>query len=211
MFTGIIQELGSVESIGRSGDTCRLGICSKNIDKSVNIGDSICLNGVCLTVASKKGGILYFDLMAETTRNTNLAALMNGDRINLEGSLRVGATLDGHFVLGHIDCVGVIKYVRRTSDGFMLRVGFPEKFSHLIVEKGSIAVDGVSLTVGRIGKSIFEIHIIPHTLKSTTLNMKNSGDAVNLEFDILGKYIVKGIGPGSRTPISEEFLRSKGF
>jgi riboflavin synthase len=211
VFTGIIQELGVVENISRSGDICKLSIRSKNIDKSVKIGDSICLNGVCLTVVSNKGEILSFDLMAETTRNTGLAALVNGDKVNLEGSLRVGLALDGHFVLGHVDCVGVIEYIRRTGDGFMLRVGFPEKFSPLIVEKGSIAVDGVSLTAGRVDKNAFEIHIIPHTLESTTLNMKDAGDAVNLEFDILGKYVVKGMGSGNRTPISEEFLRSKGF
>ncbi len=211
MFTGIIQELGVVENISRSGNICRLGIRSKNIGKSVKIGDSICLNGVCLTVASKKGDLLNFDLMTETTRNTGLAAMVNGDKVNLEGSLRVGQALDGHFVLGHVDCVGVIEYIRRTGDGFMLRVGFSEKFSSLIVGKGSITLDGVSLTVARADNNAFEAHIIPHTLKFTTLNMKNAGDAVNLEFDILGKYIAKGMGPGSRTPISEEFLRSKGF
>lgn len=211
MFTGIIQELGVVEDIGKSGSIYRLAIRAKNIDKGVKIGDSICLNGVCLTVASKKGDLLNFDIMAETTRNSNLAALVKGDKVNLEGSLRAGATMDGHFVLGHVDCVGIVEYIRKTGDGFMLRIGFPEKFSPLIVEKGSIALDGVSLTVSRADKNAFEIHIIPHTLKSTTLNMKDAGDAVNLEFDILGKYIAKGMGSGSRTPISEEFLRSKGF
>ncbi|MBU0895727.1 MAG: riboflavin synthase [Candidatus Omnitrophica bacterium] len=211
MFTGIIRELGVVESISRSGNICKLSLRSKNIDKSVKTGDSICVNGVCLTVTSKKGDLLNFDLMAETTRNSDLAALANGDRVNLEGAIKAGQTLDGHFVLGHIDCVGVVEYIRRSGDGLMLRVGFPEKFSNLIVEKASIAVDGVSLTVGLVNKNSFEIHIIPHTLKSTTLNMKDSGDTVNLEFDILGKYVAKGMGRVNRTPISEEFLRSKGF
>ena len=211
MFTGIIQDLGVVESIIKSGNAYRLGVRSKNIAKGVKIGDSICINGVCLTVTSKKVDILNFDIMAETVRSTGLAALSNGDKVNLEGSLRVGGTLDGHFVLGHVDCVGLIEYIRSTADGFMLRVGFPEKFAHLIVEKGSIAVDGVSLTVGRIDKNAFELHIIPHTLKATTLNTKDAGDTVNLEFDILGKYIAKGKDRPSRTGISEEFLRSKGF
>jgi riboflavin synthase len=211
VFTGLVQELGVVENIGRSGAIRRLGIRSKNIGKGVKAGDSVCVDGVCLTVSSIKEDLLSFDLMAETARNTNLAGLVNGDKVNLEGSLRADGTLDGHFVLGHVDCVGVIERVRKTGDGFMLRVGFPEKFGRLIVEKGSIAVDGISLTAGRVDKNAFEVHIIPHTLKFTTLSAKEAGSAVNLEFDILGKYAAKERGSVNRTPISEEFLRSKGF
>ena len=211
MFTGIIQELGSVRRIERSGNIYRLDIRSNGIYKDVRIGGSVAVNGVCLTVVYKKKDVLSFDLMAETIRNTSFAGLKNNDRVNLERSLKAGETLDGHFVLGHIDCVGVIKNINKRGDDFMISIGFPGDFDRLAIEKGSIAVDGVSLTLSHAGKNTFDVHIIPHTLKSTTLSIKKTGDAVNLEFDILGKYIAKERDAGGRSRISEEFLRSKGF
>ncbi|MCX5678474.1 MAG: riboflavin synthase [Candidatus Omnitrophica bacterium] len=211
MFTGIIQELGSVQNINRVGNIYKLDIRSNSIYKDVRIGDSVAVNGVCLTAVSKKKDILSFDLMAETIRNTSFAGLKNNDRVNLERSLKAGETLDGHFVLGHIDCAGVIKNIRKIGDDFMISIAFPGGFDRLVVEKGSIAVDGVSLTVSHAGKDTFDVHIIPHTLKSTILGTKKSGDKVNLEFDILGKYIAKERDAGSRPRVTEEFLRSKGF
>ncbi|MFH1189127.1 MAG: riboflavin synthase [Candidatus Omnitrophota bacterium] len=212
MFTGIVRDIGVVSGIVRSGSGYKLSVRSKGAAIGAKIGDSICLNGVCLTVSSMKGEILDFDLTAETVRSTGLASLASGDRVNLEGSLSANGTIDGHFVLGHVDCVGVVEYAGRdTGGGFKLRVRFPKEFGRLVVEKGSIAVDGASLTAGRVGENAFEAYIIPHTLKATTLGMKSAGNTVNLEFDILGKYILKDKGSGSRTPISEEFLRSKGF
>jgi len=211
MFTGIVQELGTVERIERSGGIYRLGIRSGNIHKDAGIGDSVSVNGACLTVVSRKGDVLNFDVMAETIRSTGLAGLKPGDRVNLEGSLKANGTLGGHFVLGHIDCVGVIKDIIRTGGEFTLRIGIPDGFDHLIVDKGSISIDGVSLTVGRADSNTFDVHIIPHTLKSTTLGIKKSGDTVNLEFDILGKYIAKARDTAGRSRISEKFLRNNGF
>lgn len=211
MFTGIIQELGSVQTFERSGNIYRLDIRSNNIYKDVRIGDSVAVNGVCLTAVSKNRGAISFDLMAETIRNTGFAGLKNNEKVNLERSLKAGETLDGHFVLGHIDCVGTIRDIKKSDGDFMISVGFPGHFWPLVVEKGSIAVDGVSLTISHAGKDTFDVHIIPHTLKSTTLDMKGIGGAVNLEFDIFGKYIAKGRDTGDRSRISEEFLRSKGF
>lgn len=211
MFTGIIQELGAVQRIGPVGNIYRLDICSKNIYKDVNVGDSVAVNGACLTVTAKTEGILNFDVMAETIRKTSLAELKNKDMVNLEGSLKASGTLGGHFVLGHVDCVGKIKNVRKKGDEFMIRIDFPDKFNRLVVEKGSIAVDGVSLTISGIDMNALDVYIIPHTLRSTTLNMKNEGDMVNLEFDILGKYIARQGKVRAQPRISEEFLKDKGF
>jgi riboflavin synthase len=211
MFTGIIQELGSVQNIDRVGNIYKLDIRSNIIYKDVRIGDSVAVNGVCLTATAKKKDVLSFDMMAETIRNTNFAGLKSNDKVNLERPLKAGETLDGHFVLGHIDCAAVIKNIRKIGDDFMINIAFPDGFDRLVVEKGSIAVDGVSLTISHAGKGTLDVHIIPHTLKSTTLNIKKSGDTVNLEFDILGKYIAKARDAGSQSRISEEFLRSNGF
>ena len=211
MFTGIVQELGSVQRIERSGNVYRLDIRANNMCKDVRVGDSVAVNGACLTAVSGKRDVISFDLTAETIRNTGFAGLKNNEKVNLERSLKAGETLDGHFVLGHVDCIGVIKDIGKRGGDFMIRVGFPDDFGALVVNKGSIAVDGVSLTISRAGKDTFDVHIIPHTLKSTTLDMKGIGDSVNLEFDILGKYVAKGRDAGNRSRISEEFLRSKGF
>ncbi len=211
MFTGITQELAVVRRMGKSGDNYRLDIRSNGIYKDVKIGDSVAVNGVCLTVTSKEKNVLSFDVMAQTVRSTTLAGLKDKDKVNLEGSLKAGGTLDGHFVLGHVDCVGMIRDIKKSSGEFMMHIDFPGEFDRLIVDKGSVAVDGVSLTIGRAGRSTFDIYLIPHTLRSTTLNTKRPGDAVNLEFDILGKYAAKHQDAGSQPRISEEFLRGKGF
>lgn len=211
MFTGIIQELGAVQRHERSGNIYRLDICSRNICKDADIGDSVAVNGVCLTVAAKKKDVLSFDVMAETIRKTNLAGLKDRDKVNLEGSLKANGKLGGHFVLGHIDCAGRIKNINRNGDEFTISIGFPDEFSPLTVEKGSIAIDGVSLTIGKVNNNTLDLHLIPHTLRSTTLDTKNVGDMVNLEFDILGKYAVRQKDFGGRSRISEEFLRNNGF
>ncbi len=211
MFTGIIQELGSVKKIERSGSIYDLHILAEDICKNVMIGDSVAVNGVCLTVTSKLNNVMNFNIMAETVRKTSLASLRKSDMVNLEPSLKIGGTLDGHFVLGHIDCVGNVMNISKSGGEFEIAVAFPEEFNNLAVDRGSIAIEGVSLTVSRIGKGSMSVHIIPHTSKHTTLDSKKAGDAVNLEFDILGKYVLKQGEAGKRPAITEEFLRSKGF
>ena len=211
MFTGIIQEIGAVKGLSLSGDTYRLDIGSSQIYKSTAIGDSVAVNGVCLTVAEKKTGILHFDVMAETVRRSNLSELKPGNNVNLEGSLRADGTLGGHFVLGHIDCVGHINHIGKRRGEFIIKIEFDEAFSHLVVEKGSVAIDGVSLTVGAVGRGMLEVYVIPHTLKATTIGKKNNSDGVNLEFDIIGKYASRLKSVGNTSRISEEFLRSRGF
>jgi len=211
MFTGIIQEMGKVLKISRSRDVHCLEVSCAGICSSVKVGDSVAIKGVCLTVTDKGEGSLKFDVMAKTMKTTNLSVLKEGQSVNMEGALKAGSTIDGHFVLGHIDCTGVIRSIGRVKDGFTVQVGYPREFSGLIVDKGSVAVDGISLTIGKAYEDMFETHIIPHTLNSTTLKAGRPGDTVNLEFDILGKYIARGLKTGKATGVTEEFLRSKGF
>jgi riboflavin synthase len=210
VFTGIVKEVGVVRRIDPAGSLYALEISCRNISDGSGIGDSVAVNGVCLTVTRKAPGLLFFDVMAETVRKTSMAGMHSGEEVNLENSLRTGSGLDGHFVLGHIDCVGTLRDIIKKGDEFIMRIAFPEVFDHLVVEKGSIAIDGVSLTVGRAGKGSCEVYIIPHTLKATTLGSKRSGQSVNLEFDIIGKYIAK-LNTVNRQGITESFLKEKGF
>lgn len=189
MFTGIIKELGSVRNISGMGKLYKLQVAAKDIIDGAVIGDSIAINGVCLTLTEKNQNALSFDVMGETMKRTNLSKLKYGDQVNLEDSLKVGGSLCGHFVSGHIDCVGRVKDIKRVSDGVSIEVVFPERYGGLVVEKGSIALDGVSLTIGKAGKSSVIVYIIPHTLKVTALGLKKTGDDVNIEFDIIGKYV----------------------
>ncbi len=211
MFTGIIKELGNVSRLEKSGDRYRLAVKSSDIYKNVSIGDSLSINGVCLTVAHKEGLVLYFDVMEETIKRTNLKLLKDKDRVNLEDSLRAGDHLGGHFVLGHVDCVGRIRDIKKRSDNVYIDIEIPGNFSHLVVEKGSVAVDGVSLTIGEVGYDHFRVYLIPHTLMATNLNLKNVGDELNLEFDIIGKYIARFKDARIPSNITEDFLRNKGF
>lgn len=211
MFTGIIQELGSVQCLENRGATYRLSVSTKKIRGDVNIGDSVAVNGVCLTVTSIGKEALIFDVMAETIRKTGFSRLKTGDAVNLEGSLKANGSLGGHFVLGHIDCIGHVKEIGNKGDEYAIKVEFPDEYSPLIVPKGSVAIDGVSLTIGKAGRNNLTVFIIPHTLKTTTLDTKRSGDCVNLEFDIIGKYIARQRSQGAGSPISEEFLREHGF
>lgn len=209
MFTGIIKELGIVRGMQKRGGSYRLEIESKNVFKTSSVGDSISINGVCLTVVENKNGIMSFDVMDETALRSSLANLKPGNQVNLEDSVRAGGLLGGHFVLGHVDCKAKIKKIGKVSNDCLIDIEFPGTFRNLIVEKGSIAVDGISLTVGRIGKNSFTVYLIPHTLKSTTLGTKRAGDEVNVEFDIIGKYIAGSAKTESRSGITEEFLKEK--
>lgn len=211
MFTGIIKELGAVRSFNKAGAAYRLEIGSHDVVNSAGIGDSVAVNGICLTVVNKTKGSIYFDVMEETVKRSGLGSLRKSDVVNLEGALRFDGTLGGHFVLGHIDCIGKIKSARKLGDDFIIEVEFPGEFSHLIVEKGSIAIDGVSLTVARVKDRSFVVYIIPLTLKMTTLGQKTAGDIVNLEFDVIGKYIARFGQVKNRSSVTEEFLRQNGF
>ena len=184
MFTGIIQTLGRVERC-RNG---RLRVQAKL--PRPKIGASVAVNGTCLTVVARNGSSLDFDLSPETLHLTNLGGLKPGDSVNLETSLKVGDGLDGHLVSGHVDAVAKVLETQAFKDGSRrLRVGLPAALRKLVAYKGSIAVDGTSLTVTAVGKRWFETVLIPHTLKATNLGGRKRGDAVNLEADVLARYV----------------------
>jgi riboflavin synthase len=190
MFTGIVKEIGKVHRISGLGSIHKLFIEAKDIVGGLKIGDSVSVNGACLTLTGKDKNVLEFDVMGETFGRTNISKLRIGEFVNLEDALRAGEALGGHFVTGHIDCVGRIREIRRAGDDYSIEVSFPAEYKKLVVEKGSIALDGISLTIGIVGKGSVMVHVIPHTLKVTTLGSRRSGDEVNIEFDIIGKYIL---------------------
>jgi len=187
MFTGIIEELGQVERISRQGNVVLLGIKASLVLKDIKIGDSIAVNGVCLTITKIEQGILYFQVMQETLSLTNLGAIRINERVNLERALRVGDRLSGHFVTGHVDSTGIIRRKDYLGGNLSFEIAFPVKFASFVVSKGSVAVDGISLTVVSKKSDTFSVYIIPHTLNNTTLNFKGPSDKVNIEFDMLLK------------------------
>lgn len=187
MFSGIIEELGEVKSISRRGHFFLLGIKASKIQEDIKIGDSIAVNGVCLTLTNDKDGFLTFEVMPGTASITNLGALRVSEKVNLERSLKFGDRLSGHFVTGHIDNIGIIRNKNYISGNLCFEIAVEQKFMRYVLQKSSIAVDGISLTVAGIKSNTFFVHIIPHTLKNTTLSFKGPSDKVNIEFDILVK------------------------
>ena len=189
MFSGIIEELGTLKrKLSISGIT-RLEVCAQNTLAGVKIGDSIALNGVCLTVVALGNNTFSFEVMAQTLKNTNLGLLKIGERINLERALKVGDRVSGHFVLGHVDCLGNIRKKVLRQGSLELEVAVPLKFMPYCLEKGSIALDGISLTLAQKQGNKFTVRIIPHTLKNTTLSFKGPSDKLNVEFDLLAKKL----------------------
>lgn len=212
MFTGITKETGRISGLSRGSGLSRLALASENIYKEANAGDSVSVNGVCLTVIEKKKETLYFDVSKETLARTTIGELKDGDLVNLEGSLKAGDPLGGHFVLGHVDCVGVIKKKDSSGDEVSIEIEVPGDFERLMVRKGSVTVDGISLTIGEVEKGRFRVYMIPHTLKVTTLGKRKNGDKVNIEFDIIGKHVARLREPlHDQSRINENFLREKGF
>lgn len=198
MFTGIIVETGEIISLKKKGAGAALSVSVRDISEDAVIGDSIAVNGVCLTVVSLKAKKLSFDLSEETLNSTNLGRLKPGDKVNLEPALRPDGKLGGHFVTGHTDGVGKIRAKTDMGDSCKITIEAPLKIASLLVEKGSVAVDGISLTVVDASEEVFSVVIIPHTLTVTTLGFKNTGDTVNLEADIIGKYVAKFLGKGNK-------------
>lgn len=210
MFTGLIQELGTVRSLSR-GTVGKLVVAAEKTPGEVAIGDSVAINGACLTVTAVSGGEISFDAVPETLSRTSLGELRPGDRVNLETSLKAGQAIGGHFVQGHVDGVGTIESSRSLGESQVIRIAAPAGVLRYVVEKGSIAVDGISLTVASCDKSGITIAVIPHTLDATTLHAKRAGDKVNLEADILGKYVEKLLGRLGPSGVTEDALRDAGF
>ncbi len=192
MFTGIIKCMGIVEDVRMSegeGSAMTLTVDIKEIAARVGVGDSIAVNGVCLTVVALEGSRARFNLVGETIARTNLGMLKRGDSVNLEPSLRVGDSIDGHFVLGHVDGIGRIVERREERDQVIMSIEVSNALMRYIAVKGSIAVDGVSLTVTSIKDNRFSVALIPHTLQVTTLGRKREGDTVNIEVDMIARYL----------------------
>ena len=193
MFTGIIEETGRVETIQPGSKGIRLTVRARGCAQGLKVGDSLAVNGCCLTAVTlssrSKDKLVSFDLLQETWERTNLQYAQPGARLNLERPLRADGRLDGHFVTGHIDGLGKIKRWETAGRDHVLEIAAPPSLMRYVVFKGSVAVDGISLTVAAVGKRSFRIWIIPHTYEATALRERRVGDAVNLETDLLGKYV----------------------
>ncbi len=213
MFTGIIEATGKVLRIERRGDAKRVAIEFPDQLTEVQLGDSISINGVCLTLMERRDRTFMFDLSEETIKRSTLGALREGDRVNLERALRFGDRIGGHFVTGHIDGTGVITEKIRERDFVRLRVKVPEPILPYIVSKGSIAIDGISLTVNEVRGDEISLTLIPYTLEKTTLINKHIGDHVNLEADLLGKYVEQMVRHRIKRPegLGLSFLKEHGF
>ncbi len=195
MFTGIVEETGTVKKIQRGAKSILLTVCAKNSARGLKLGGSLAVNGCCLTAvkisARGKSKLVQFDLLAETWKRTNFQFLKIGSLMNLERPLRANGEFGGHFVTGHIDGVGKIRRWEKSGADFILEIAAPENVMRYVIEKGSVAIDGISLTVAAVQKKSFRVWIIPHTFAVTALREKRVGDAVNLEADLLGKYAEK--------------------
>ena len=217
MFTGIIEEIGTVRRIERGAAGARLTIAAKTVLEGTELGDSIATNGVCLTVVSMTSDSLSADVMAESLRRSSLGALQTGSPVNLERAMPLNGRFGGHIVSGHIDGTGTIASQKREDNAVWVTVRAPAALLRYIVEKGSIAIDGVSLTVAAVDETGFAVSIIPHTGAQTILLDKKAGETVNLECDVIGKYVEKLLAPYAPTDkaapsgITMEFLAQNGF
>jgi riboflavin synthase len=189
MFTGLIEEVGSVLGIHATDRGTRLQVVAPRLAEKVHIGDSIAVNGCCLTVAARRAEQLAFDLLAETLDRTNLKVLRQESRVNLERALAADGRLGGHFVQGHVDCTARIIALEKRGADHRLEIELPADFAHYIAHKGSIAVNGISLTVTELSGNSFAVWIIPHTRSETNLDTARADDLVNLEFDLIAKYL----------------------
>jgi riboflavin synthase len=193
MFTGIIEEVGRIRRVARGTDVARVDVAARIARESSEVGASVAVNGVCLTVVATDADGFAFDVGPETRTRTTLGRLGPGDRVNLERPLRFGGALGGHLVLGHVDGVATVDAIARVESSARLRLGFDRALDALMIPQGSVAVDGVSLTVAALGRGWIEIMLIPHTLAVTTLGALAHGDAVNIEADVIGKYVVRSL------------------
>jgi len=189
MFTGLVEETGEILALERSGDGARLTLRAPVVTRDVRLGDSIAVNGCCLTATACEGDTLAFDLLAETLARTNLGRLAPGASVNLERALAAHARLGGHFVQGHIDSPAEVLAFEQVKADHRLEIALPGEFARYVAFKGSIAIDGISLTVAELREKSFVVWIIPHTLEVTNLRATQPGNLVNLEFDLLAKYV----------------------
>lgn len=212
MFTGIIEEIGTVASIRKSTDSVCLTITAREILSDLHVGDSIAVNGICLTVTYFTKSSFSVDVMHETLTRTALSSLKNGSTVNLERAMIMNGRFGGHMVSGHIDGTGTITNIRRDNIAVWYTIRTAPNIMHYIIEKGSIAIDGISLTVAKLTQEDFSVSIIPHTITNTTLSSKKVNDLVNLENDCIGKYVEKLLSTEQHSSkITKSFLAGYGF
>jgi len=215
MFTGLIEDLGTVRELRQGSAGARLTVTTAIPMDELERGESIAVNGICLTVTTFGGGSFTADVSPETLGRSTLGALFPGRRVNLERALRLGDRLGGHWVSGHVDAVGTLEQARPDGNAWRLVFRLPAEVNRYVVEKGSVAIDGISLTVNSVGDETFSVAIIPHTLALTTLKEAKVGARVNIETDILGKYVERLLGRSprgeSRAHVDLEFLAKHGF
>lgn len=217
MFTGIIEELGTIKQISMQGGSGQIAIKADKVLEGTKIGDSIAVNGICLTVTSLQQDGFTADVMAETVRRSSLDFARKGDMVNLERAMAADGRFGGHIVSGHIDGTGKIVAYKKEENAVWVTIESTEKILEFIIEKGSICIDGISLTVASVSDSNFQVSVIPHTGEETTLLKKKQGDVVNLENDVVGKYIQKFMGmksnneKDSQSGITMEFLEKYGI
>jgi riboflavin synthase, alpha subunit len=215
LFTGIVEELGTIRAVRRGAASAVLSIGASEVLSDLKIGDSVAVNGVCLTVTSLDDGGFTADVMHETLNRSSLGALIPGSRVNLERAMPANGRFGGHIVSGHIDGTGKVASVRPDDNALWYTIYAAPELLRYIVEKGSVTIDGISLTVAAVDEVSFSVSLIPHTAAVTTLGKKRAGDTVNLETDIIGKYVEKLLHPAPEPErqggISLEFLAENGF
>lgn len=214
MFTGIIEEVGKINSIKINGKSAKISILASKVLEDTKLGDSISTNGVCLTVTNLDKNTFEADVMTETMNRTNLSSLKTGSSVNLERAMIANGRFGGHIVSGHVDGTGVIENYKKDENATWVTISADDEILKYVVEKGSICIDGISLTVAYVDDRCFKVSIIPHTGDETTLLKNQIGGVVNLECDVIGKYVEKLLGfqkKEKKSNISEDFLRSNGF
>ena len=205
MFTGLIEEIGKISKITKGINSYQFGIQAKKVLSDIKLGDSVATNGACLTVVERTNTSFTVDIMAETVKRTNFSLIKVGDAVNLERAMRLSDRLGGHLVSGHIDGIGKISCIRKEDIATIISIGAPKELLNQMLNKGSVAIDGISLTIVALGDKDFQVSIIPHTAQEATLLKKKTGDLVNLETDMIGKYVSRFL----RTDKNENLTTAK--
>jgi riboflavin synthase len=211
MFTGLIEDVGTITGITTRGNYRILTISSRLADEQLRVGDSVDCDGACLTVVEVNPGSLVVEASQETAARTILGTYRRGSRLNLERALQAGARLGGHFVLGHVDCTGAVDTIRSIGESLEITVAFDRKYDPLVIEKGSIAINGISLTINAEKPGRLTVNIIPHSVTQTTVAEFKPGQKVNLEFDLIGKYILKIHSSRESNTLTSDILRESGW
>jgi riboflavin synthase len=211
VFTGLVSEIAKIQGLRKTAGGVTLEIKAPVSAPNLGEHDSVCCNGVCLTVTGRKGDTFLVEAVEETLKKTTLGALKKGSPLNLELALRVGDRMGGHIVQGHVDCVGKIIGIEKRASSWFIDVGYPVRFSKYLIPVGSVAVDGVSLTVAAVARRAFSVSIIPYTWEQTIIQYAAEGQAVNLEFDLIGKYVENMMAGAAGKNLTEERLREWGY